>query len=164
MIVTIEALDAWWPPTLRPVGLGRTRLAASTIAVASHRTRCSTSLSACASSVLLVASTGSWTVIRWSPRLRGRTAPSPVRGQGYQADGPDAREGRCLIGTGPPEVVRGRQTPATCLAIAATRVCAALTTLLRALWASSYATTVRTSLTSVSFLIAAMASVVVRLS
>jgi hypothetical protein len=27
MIDVIEALDAWWPPTLRPVGLGRTRLA-----------------------------------------------------------------------------------------------------------------------------------------
>ena len=42
MIVTIEALDAWWPPTLSPLGLGRTRLAWCTIAVASHSTRCST--------------------------------------------------------------------------------------------------------------------------
>ena len=39
MIVTIEALDAWWPPTFMPPGLGRTRLAWSTMAVASHSTR-----------------------------------------------------------------------------------------------------------------------------
>src|SRR3954452_15424076 len=42
MIVTREALDAWWPPTLSPSGLGRTRLAWCTMAVASHSTRCST--------------------------------------------------------------------------------------------------------------------------
>ena len=33
MIDTIDALEAWWPPTFRPDGLGRTRLAWSTIAV-----------------------------------------------------------------------------------------------------------------------------------
>ena len=42
MIVAMEALDAWCPPTLSPDGFGRTRLAWSTIAVASHSTRCST--------------------------------------------------------------------------------------------------------------------------
>lgn len=43
MIDTIEALDAWCPPTLRPVGLGRTRLAWSMIAVESQSTRSCTS-------------------------------------------------------------------------------------------------------------------------
>src|SRR5580700_7536078 len=42
MIDTIEALEAWWPPTLRPDGLGLTRLAWSTIAIDSQSTRCST--------------------------------------------------------------------------------------------------------------------------
>ena len=51
MIVTIEALDAWCPPTFSPAGLGRTRLAWSTIAVDSHSTRCSTSRSAASVSV-----------------------------------------------------------------------------------------------------------------
>ncbi len=51
MIVTIEALDAWCPPTLSPSGLGRTRLAWSTIAVASHSTRSSTFRSAASVSV-----------------------------------------------------------------------------------------------------------------
>ena len=39
MMSTIDALDAWWPPTLTPVSLGRPRLAASTIAADSHSTR-----------------------------------------------------------------------------------------------------------------------------
>jgi hypothetical protein len=39
MSETIDALDAWWPPTLIPDGFGRTRLAWWTIAVASHSTR-----------------------------------------------------------------------------------------------------------------------------
>ena len=42
-MVTIEALEAWCPPTFRPPGFGRTRLAWSTIAVASQRTRSSIS-------------------------------------------------------------------------------------------------------------------------
>ena len=42
MIVTIDALDAWWPPTLSPDGSLRTRLAWCTIAVASQSTRRST--------------------------------------------------------------------------------------------------------------------------
>jgi hypothetical protein len=42
MIVAIEALEAWCPPTLSPDGLGRTRLAWCTIAVASQSTRRST--------------------------------------------------------------------------------------------------------------------------
>jgi hypothetical protein len=36
---TIEALEAWWPPTFTPERFGRTRLAWCTIAVASHSTR-----------------------------------------------------------------------------------------------------------------------------
>ena len=36
---TIDALDAWWPPTFTPDGFGRTRLAWCTIAVASQSTR-----------------------------------------------------------------------------------------------------------------------------
>ncbi len=51
MIVAIEALDAWWPPTFSPDGLGRTRLAWWTIAVASQSTRRSTA-----------ATTASWSV------------------------------------------------------------------------------------------------------
>src|SRR5436190_2807498 len=39
MRLTIEALDAWWPPTFTPEGFGRTRLAWCTIDVASHSTR-----------------------------------------------------------------------------------------------------------------------------
>jgi hypothetical protein len=44
MIVAIEALDAWWPPTFSPDGFGRTRLAWWTIAVASQSTRRSTAV------------------------------------------------------------------------------------------------------------------------
>ena len=36
---TIEADEAWWPPTLIPDRLGRTRLAWWTIAAAIHSTR-----------------------------------------------------------------------------------------------------------------------------
>src|SRR5215211_7204902 len=36
---TIDALEAWWPPTLIPLRFGRTRLAWWTIAVPSHSTR-----------------------------------------------------------------------------------------------------------------------------
>jgi len=39
MIETVEALDAWWPPTLTPEGLGRTRFATWTMFVASQSTR-----------------------------------------------------------------------------------------------------------------------------
>src|SRR6056297_1865474 len=45
MIDTIDADDAWWPPTLiamSPDGAGRSRLAWSIIRVASHSTRCCT--------------------------------------------------------------------------------------------------------------------------
>ena len=45
MMLTIEALDPWCPPTLTPEVLGRVELAWSTIATASHRTRSSTRLS-----------------------------------------------------------------------------------------------------------------------
>jgi hypothetical protein len=37
---TIDALDAWCPPTLTPDGVSRIRFAWCTIAVASHSTRC----------------------------------------------------------------------------------------------------------------------------
>src|SRR5919204_4633261 len=36
---TIEALEAWWPPTFTPDRVFRTRLAWCTIEVASHSTR-----------------------------------------------------------------------------------------------------------------------------
>lgn len=39
MMSTIEADEAWWPPTLTPLSLGLPRLAASTIAAASQSTR-----------------------------------------------------------------------------------------------------------------------------
>src|ERR1700742_2242221 len=37
--VTSDALEAWWPPTFTPSPVDRSRLAASTIRTASHRTR-----------------------------------------------------------------------------------------------------------------------------
>src|ERR1700683_5476490 len=40
MIDAMDALDAWWPPTLSPLGLGRTLLAESLIAVDSQSARC----------------------------------------------------------------------------------------------------------------------------
>ncbi len=46
MIETIDAEDAWCPPTFIPPGLGRTRFAWSMIAVDSHSTWRSISLSA----------------------------------------------------------------------------------------------------------------------
>src|SRR6476620_10220534 len=39
MRLTIDALDAWWPPTFTPERFSRTRLAWCTIAVASQSTR-----------------------------------------------------------------------------------------------------------------------------
>ena len=39
MTLTIDAEDAWWPPTFTPDGVARTRLAWWTIDVASHSTR-----------------------------------------------------------------------------------------------------------------------------
>src|SRR6476619_4965985 len=39
MTLTIDADDAWWPPTFTPDGVLRTLLAWWTIEVASHRTR-----------------------------------------------------------------------------------------------------------------------------
>ena len=79
MIDTIEALDAWWPPTFRPVGLGRTRLAWSTIAVDSHSTRCSIArrpsrlpVPVCAGSVLVTRITT--LLVRASTSSRARPA------------------------------------------------------------------------------------------
>ena len=43
--LTIDALDAWWPPTFTPERFSRTRLAWCTIAAASHSTRRSIALS-----------------------------------------------------------------------------------------------------------------------
>jgi hypothetical protein len=60
--VTRLALDAWWPPTLTPSPVSRSWLAASTIRVASHRTRCwicsSTSVSGYARGVTMPLSCG----------------------------------------------------------------------------------------------------------
>src|ERR1035437_5120368 len=39
MMLTIEADEAWWPPTLTPEELSRTRLAWWTMLLASHSTR-----------------------------------------------------------------------------------------------------------------------------
>ena len=39
MIETIDADDAWWPPTFTPEAVVRTLLAWWTIDIASHRTR-----------------------------------------------------------------------------------------------------------------------------
>jgi len=55
MAVTSEAEEAWWPPTLTPSPVARSWLAASTIRVASHRTRCWISSRAAVSAVLLEA-------------------------------------------------------------------------------------------------------------
>ncbi len=52
---TIDALDAWWPPTFTPERFGRTRLAWWTIEVASQRTRRSTSASTARSSFVSTA-------------------------------------------------------------------------------------------------------------
>src|SRR4051794_26293668 len=46
MIETIEALDAWWPPTLMPSVFSLSWLAASIMRVANQSTRCSTACSA----------------------------------------------------------------------------------------------------------------------
>ena len=68
MIVTIEALDAWWPPTFSPPGLGRTRLAWSTIAVESQSTRSSTARRTCSSAMSrppqAEAGAGTWISLR----------------------------------------------------------------------------------------------------
>ena len=45
MIETIDADEAWWPPTFTPEGVSRTLLAWWMIDVASHSTRCSTASS-----------------------------------------------------------------------------------------------------------------------
>ncbi len=47
MMLTIEAEEAWWPPTFTPDSVDRTRLAWWTMLVASHSTRrCSSSSAA----------------------------------------------------------------------------------------------------------------------
>src|SRR5690349_6241353 len=43
MMSTMEAEDAWWPPTFTPPGFGLPWFAASTMAVESQRTRVATS-------------------------------------------------------------------------------------------------------------------------
>ena len=50
MMSTIDAEDAWWPPTFTPLVFGRVRLAASTIAADSQSTRLATSRSTSGSS------------------------------------------------------------------------------------------------------------------
>src|SRR5215218_8927246 len=73
--LTIEALEAWWPPTFTPERLGRTRLAWWTIAVASHSTRRSTDLSVSRSGV---AGGGDGAVVVGEP-LNDRDLPIPER-------------------------------------------------------------------------------------
>src|SRR4051794_12683318 len=53
---TIEALEAWWPPTFTPLRFSRTRLAWWTMLVASHSTRRWTRSSVCRSTSVRTAS------------------------------------------------------------------------------------------------------------
>ena len=79
MIDIIDVLDVWWPPTFRPLGLGRTRLAWSMIAVDSHSTRRSIArrpsrlpVPVCAGSVLVTRITT--LLVRASTSSRARPA------------------------------------------------------------------------------------------
>src|SRR4051794_23200433 len=118
MIDTIEADDAWCPPTLSPAGFGRTRLAWSMIAADSHRTPFSTSRSDCWVTTLMATmkhpdgssaqdSGGNLSRVRYSgrpPTTKGghRAQPRPHRrdrrenhpGAGETPTGDDHRGGR----------------------------------------------------------------------
>src|SRR3954469_14885798 len=102
---TIEALDAWWPPTFTPERFSRTRLAWWTMLVASHSTRRWTRSSVCRS-----ISGWATTATRWRLRLgavaaimvrrgdRGRHARAPAHGRlGVRVRRPLSRLGRALL-------------------------------------------------------------------
>src|SRR6478752_6698705 len=55
MMSTIDADEAWWPPTLTPLEFGRPRLAASTIAAETQSTRCAIERSTCSSLCVITA-------------------------------------------------------------------------------------------------------------
>src|SRR5918998_2065699 len=71
--LTIDALDAWWPPTFTPERFSRTRLAWCTIAADSHSTRRSMALSESRSGV---AGGGDGGVVVGAP-LKGCDLPMP---------------------------------------------------------------------------------------
>src|SRR6185503_5675050 len=75
MMLTIEADDAWWPPTFTPLGVRRTRLAWWTMLVASHRTRRWT-----ASRVAMSMSRAGMVVLMGAGRFC-QAAGSPARGE-----------------------------------------------------------------------------------
>src|SRR6478735_6919787 len=96
MTLTIDADDAWWPPTFTPDGVVRTRLAWCTIDVASHSTRrCSASRTSSEGSVAV--SGGAASVLITSalchprpPRgdsAAGRLQAEPERPRGLVAGG-----------------------------------------------------------------------------
>src|SRR3954451_8085588 len=102
---TIEALDAWWPPTFTPERFSRTRLAWWTMLVASHSTRRWTRSSVCRS-----ISGWATTATRWRLRLgavaaimvrrgdRGRHARAPAHGRlGVRVRRPLSRLGGALL-------------------------------------------------------------------
>src|SRR3954463_12409533 len=70
---TIEALDAWWPPTFTPERFSRTRLAWWTMLVASHSTRRWTRSSVCRS-----ISGWATTATRWRLPLGDRLGAVPA--------------------------------------------------------------------------------------
>src|ERR671914_187805 len=82
--LTIDALDAWWPPTFTPERFSRTRLAWWTIALDSHSTRRSMALSVSRSGA---AGGGDGCVVVGEP-LKGCDLPMPdraERGGGHRA-------------------------------------------------------------------------------
>ena len=77
MIVVIDALDAWCPPTFSPDGSLRTRLACCTIAVASQSTRRSTAATTSVPGSAVTLSAGAVRVIVCS-LSRSRSMPAPA--------------------------------------------------------------------------------------
>ena len=84
MIDTIDADEAWCPPTLSPPGFGRTRLAWSMIAVASHSTRSSTARSAASRSVALPRPSGDHCTIAGLPAQCPARAERPAAAGGVR--------------------------------------------------------------------------------
>src|SRR5918992_5907490 len=72
--LTIDALEAWWPPTFTPERFSRTRLAWWTIAADSHSTRCSMAVSVSRSGAAVDGATGG--VVVGEP-LKHRDSPIP---------------------------------------------------------------------------------------
>src|SRR3954463_9842096 len=68
---TIEALDAWWPPTFTPERFTRTRLAWWTMLVASHSTRDWTRASVWRSTSVSTAMDGGYSPKQWPHQRLG---------------------------------------------------------------------------------------------